>query len=184
MRSERWWQEASVTDELFKVPTAFELVQTTRILRPVPYKQDLKYWADEFDFESSLELNFPKTEVESLILTDDKVQLTNLMVGLTGMQGALPYSYTNKVKQASRIQRKESIKFLGLFNHKLTAQYIDSCITYNLPVRYEVEEENHYLKILHALNGYVSAWTNLSSILMIYLKRVVRATLMAGSILN
>lgn len=156
MRSERWWQEASVTDELFKVPTAFELVQTTRILRHVPYKQDLKYWADEFNFESSLELNFPKTEVESLILTDDKVQLTNLMVGLTGMQGALPYSYTNKVKQASRTQRKESIKFLGLFNHKLTAQYIDSCITYNLPVRYEVEEENHYLKILHALNGYVS----------------------------
>mgnify|MGYP003418387544 FL=1 len=89
MRSERWWQEASVTDELFKVPTAFELVQTTRILRHVPYKQDLKYWADEFNFESSLELNFPKTEIESLILTDDKVQLTNLMVGLTGMQASV-----------------------------------------------------------------------------------------------
>lgn len=156
MRSERWWQEASVTDELFKTPTAFELVQSTRILRHVPYQQSLKYWADEFSFESSLELNFPKTEIESLTLENDKVQLTNLMVGLTGMQGALPYSYTNKVKQASRVQRKESIKFLGLFNHKLTAQYVDSCITYNLPVRYEVEEENHYLKILHALNGYVS----------------------------
>lgn len=156
MRSERWWQEASVTDELFKVPTAFELVQSTRILRHVPYQRELKYWANEFQFESSLELNFPKTEVESLKLENDRIELTNLMVGLTGMQGALPYSYTNKVKQAPRIHRKESLKFLGLFNHKLTAQYIDSCITYNLPVRYEVEDENHYLKILHALNGYIS----------------------------
>ena len=156
MRSERWWQEASVTDDLFKLPTAFELVQTTRILRHVPYQQHLKYWADEFSFESSLELNFPKTEIESLSIVDERVHLTNLMVGLTGMQGALPYTYTNKVKQASRIQRKETIKFLGLFNHKLTAQYVDACVAYNLPVRYEIENQNDYLNILHALNGYIS----------------------------
>jgi type VI secretion system protein ImpH len=156
MRSERWWQETSVTDELFKVPTAFELVQSTRLLRHVPYQQNLKYWADDFNFESSLELNFPKTEIESLEIEDDKVSLTNLVAGLTGMQGALPYSYTNKVKQAPRRQREEVVKFLSLFNHKLTAQYVDSCITYHLPIRYEIEKENDYLKILHALNGYVS----------------------------
>ncbi|NHB59144.1 type VI secretion system baseplate subunit TssG [Acinetobacter shaoyimingii] len=156
MRSERWWQEASVIDELFKVPTDFDLVQTTRLLRHTPYQKNLKYWADDFRFESSLELNFPKTEVESLEIEEDKVHLTNLVVGLTGMQGALPYSYTNKVKQAPRRLRAEVVKFLGLFNHKLTAQYVDSCITYHLPIRYEVEKENDYLKILHALNGYVS----------------------------
>lgn len=157
MRAERWWQEASVVDELFKVPTAFELVQTTRLLRHTPYQQNLKYWADDFQFEPSLELNFPKTEIESLDIEDDKVRLTNLMVGITGMQGALPYTYTNKVKQASRKQRKDVVKFLGLFNHKLTAQYVDACLSYNLPIRYEIEPENDYLKILHALNGYVSS---------------------------
>lgn len=157
MRAERWWQEASVIDELFKVPTAFELVQSTRLLRHTPYQQQLKYWADDFKFESSLELNFPKTEIESLDIEDHKVRLTNLMVGLTGMQGALPYTYTNKVKQASRKQRKDVVKFLGLFNHKLTAQYVDACLSYNLPIRYEIEPENDYLKILHALNGYVSS---------------------------
>lgn len=156
MRSERWWQEASVIDELFKKPTAFEFVQTTRLLRHVPYQQKLKFWADEFLFESSIELNFPKTEIETLELVDEKIYITNLMVGLTGMQGALPYTYTNKVKQAPRKQRQEIIKFLGLFNHKLTAQYVDSCLAYNLPVRYEIEPENNYLKILHALNGYIS----------------------------
>lgn len=157
MRAERWWQEASVVDELFKVPTAFELVQTTRLLRHTPYQQNLKYWADDFNFESSLELNFPKTEIESLEVEDDKVRLTNLMVGLTGMQGALPYTYTNKINQTSRRQRKDAVKFLGLFNHKLTAQYVDACLSYNLPIRYEIEQENDYLKVLHALNGYVSS---------------------------
>lgn len=156
MRAERWWQEASVIDELFKVPTAFEFVQSTRLLRHTPYQQPLKYWADDFHFEASIELNFPKTEIERLEVVDEKVELVNLMVGLTGMQGALPYTYTHKVKQAGRRHRSETVKFLGLFNHKLTAQYVDACLSYNLPIRYEIEQDNHYLKILHALNGYIS----------------------------
>ena len=36
MRSERWWQEASVIDRLFQVPTAYDFVQTTRLLRHEP----------------------------------------------------------------------------------------------------------------------------------------------------
>ena len=156
MRSERWWQEASVIDELFKAPSSFEFIQSIRLLRHVPYQQNLKYWANDFRFESSIELNFPKTEIESLQLVDEKVELTNLMVGLTGMQGTLPYSYTNKVKLAPRKAREETRKFLSLFNHKLTAQYAEASVAYNLPIRYEIEEENHYLKILHALNGYIS----------------------------
>lgn len=156
MRSERWWQEASVIDELFKQPTAFDFVQSIRLLRHVPYQHNLKYWADDFHFEASIELNFPRTEIESLTLVDDKVEVTNLMIGLTGMQGALPYSYTNKVKRAPRKSREETKKFLSLFNHKLTAQYADASIAYNLPIRYEIEEQNDYLKILHSLNGYIS----------------------------
>ncbi|RZG77012.1 type VI secretion system baseplate subunit TssG [Acinetobacter sp. WCHAc060025] len=155
MRTERWWQEASVVDELFKTPTAYEFVQTTRLLRHAPQVSTLKNWSDDFQFECSLNLNFPKHEVESLLQDDEKIQITNLIVGLTGMQGAMPYTYTNKVKQAPRKQRVEIQKFLGLFNHKLTAQFVDASLSYNLPVRYEVEKENHYLDILHALNGYI-----------------------------
>ena len=42
MRTERWWQEASVVDELFKTPTAYEFVQTTRLLRHAPQVATLK----------------------------------------------------------------------------------------------------------------------------------------------
>lgn len=156
MRPERWWQETSVIQELFDVPTAFEFVQSIRLFRHVPYQQDLKFWADDFSFESSLNLSFPKAEIEELQLKDNKVELTNLIVGLTGIQGVLPYSYTNKIKQAPRKYRQEVQKFMGLFNHKLIAQYVDASLVYNLPVRYEVENENQYLNILHALNGYIS----------------------------
>lgn len=155
MRSERWWQEASVIDELFKTPTAFEFVQTTRLFRHAPGSAALKNWSDDFCFESSLNLNFPMHEIEELEQADERIHLTNLVVGLTGMQGAMPYNYTNKVKQAPRKQRVEVQKFLGLFNHKLTAQFVDASLCYNLPVRYEIEKENNYLDILHALNGYI-----------------------------
>ena len=156
MRAERWWQEASVVDRLFKTPTAFEFIQTTRLLRHVPYLQGQQNWANNFSFESSLNLNFPLAEIGSLTLKDEKIQLRNLMVGLTGIQGALPYSYTQKIKQAPRKQREEVQQFLSLFEHKLVTQYVDASLTYNLPVRYEIESENHYLNILHALNGYIS----------------------------
>jgi len=155
MRSERWWQEASVIDGLFKNPTAFEFIQTTRLLRHAPKTSVLKHWADDFRFESSLNLNFPKNEIESLNQEDERIHLTNLVVGLTGMQGVMPYTYTNKVKRTSRKQRVEIQKFLGLFNHKLTAQFVDASLSYNLPIRYEIDKENSYLEILHALSGYI-----------------------------
>lgn len=155
MRSERWWQETSVIEQLFKLPTAFEFIQATRLLRHVPYVQQLKYWADDFHFQSSIDLDFPQAEIESLAAINNRIELTNLMLGLTGIQGALPYAYTQKVKQAPRRQRLGVQRFLDLFNHKLNAQYVDASLFYNLPIRYELEQENHYLDILLALNGYI-----------------------------
>ncbi|TCB50757.1 type VI secretion system baseplate subunit TssG [Acinetobacter sp. ANC 4779] len=157
MRAERWWQEASVIDDLMTTPTAYEFIQATRLLRHVPNSFKTQYWANDFKFHSSLNLNFPVSEIETLKLENKYIHFTNLIVGLTGMQGALPYTYSHKIKHGSRQQKVETINFLGLFNHKLTAQYVDASLTYHLPVRYEIEQENDYLDILHALNGYVSS---------------------------
>lgn len=157
MRTERWWQNTSVTDRLFRESGRFEFIQATRLLRHVPYQTDQNQWAREFQFSSSLALSFPKTEIEHLAQGSERIEMTSLVVGLTGTQGALPYTYTNKVKQSSRHQRREIQAFLSLFNHTLTAQYVDASLVHHLPVRYEVEQENHYLNILHALNGYISS---------------------------
>jgi type VI secretion system protein ImpH len=160
MRAERWWQEASVIDDLITTPTAYEFTQAIRLLRHTPYPSTTQYWANDFKFYSSLNLNFPVTEIESLSLDNKYIQITNLMMGLTGIQGALPYSYTHKIKQSRRQQKQETLHFLGLFNHKLTAQYVDASLAYYLPIRYEIERENDYLDILHALNGYVRTQQN------------------------
>ncbi|SDC06808.1 type VI secretion system baseplate subunit TssG [Acinetobacter boissieri] len=156
MRTERWWKKSSIVDELFNAPTTFEFIQSIRLLRHVPYHNEFRFWADHFHFDSSINLNFPQAEIEDLQLKDDKIEVKNLIVGLTGIQGALPYVYTHITKQASRENRHEIQKFIGLFNHKLTAQYIDASLAYNLPIRYEIEQENHYLNIVHALSGYIS----------------------------
>ncbi|CAM4326320.1 type VI secretion system baseplate subunit TssG [Acinetobacter pragensis] len=155
MHAERWWQEASVIEDLLKNPASFEFIQAARLLRHMPYADADQYWAANFQFNSSLKLNFPQSEIESLQIERGQVHLTNLVVGLTGMQGALPYSYTNKIKSSSRQPRTEAQQFLNLFNHKLTAQYVDASINYNLPLRYEIDHENKYLDIIHALNGYI-----------------------------
>jgi len=155
MRAERWWQNASVIQGLFEQPQSYDFIQAVRLLRHAPVKAQ-QHWSYDFNFQSSLNLNFPLTEIESLKLDDEKVYLTNLVVGLTGMQGALPYSYTSKIKLSGRHQRDETLGFLSLFNHKLTTQYVDASINYQLPIRYEVEDENSYLNIIHALAGYVS----------------------------
>ena len=154
MHTECWWQKTSVVDRLFQQPTSFEFIQATRLLRHAPERNRHQEWSKSFQFISSLNLNFPTSEIESLQCEDHKVQMTNLIVGLTGVQGVLPYIYTNKIKQSTRAHREESLHFLGLFNHKLTAQYVDACLNYHLPMRYEVEQENHYLNMLHALSGY------------------------------
>ncbi|MHA3048801.1 type VI secretion system baseplate subunit TssG [Acinetobacter sp. ANC 4639] len=155
MRSERWWQDASVVASIFERATAFEFIQATRLLRHVPYQLNSGDWANAFQFTTSLNLSFPVSEVEALQLQDEQIQVSNLLVGLTGVQGALPYSYTHKVRHSPRQQRQEIQAFLDLFNHSLTARYVDASLVYNLPVRYEIEQKNDYVDILHALNGYI-----------------------------
>lgn len=156
MRTADWWQKASVVDRLYQQPTSFEFIQATRLLRHAPEQKNEQEWSKAFQFISSLNLNFPVSEIESLQTQDKKVQMTNLIVGLTGILGELPYIYTDKIKQGTRAQREESLHFLGLFNHKLTAQYVDACLNYHLALLYEIEQENHYLNLLHALSGYMS----------------------------
>lgn len=155
MHEKYGWQKASVIAQLFNQPTEFEFIQAIRLLCHTPCQSELKRWADRFNFENSLKLQFPHAEIESLHYTDQYIEITSLMIGITGVQGILPYVYTTKLWQTSREQRLEAQKFLVLFNHKLTAQFVDASLCYQLPLRYELEAENHYINILHALNGYI-----------------------------
>lgn len=157
MHTEHWWQKASVIDDLNNHPQAYEFIQSVRLLRHSPNISVKKKWDENFLFESSFNLSFPLAEIEALKIDHEKMSITNLMAGLTGIQGALPYTYTNRIRELSRQQKAEIKDFINLFNHKLVAQYIDSSIAYNLPVRYEIDQENYYLNILHALNGYVAS---------------------------
>lgn len=155
MYTKCWWEKSSVIDQLFECPTAFEYIQTTRLLRHRPYLSKVKYWAEDFNFTTSLDLGFPKTQLKNLKNNNDHIEITNLMIGLTGNLGGLPFVYTQKISQAARKKRDEIQAFLNLFNNKLNAQYIDASLCLHLPLRYELEEDNLYLDILHNLTGYI-----------------------------
>lgn len=162
MHSEHWWQKSSIIEKILAKPTAFEFIQTIRLLRHVPFQTHAKsqHWSDDFKFGTSFGLNFPQSEIESLSVKNNRFLLTNLMLGLSGIQGVLPYVYTSKIKFSPKQQRHDIQQFLGLFNHKLTSQFVDASLNYNLAIRYEIEQDNLYLNILLALNGYISHQQN------------------------
>ena len=54
MRAERWWQEASVIDDLMTTPTSYAFIQAIRLLRHIPDSPKTRYWANDFKFHSSL----------------------------------------------------------------------------------------------------------------------------------
>ncbi len=53
MQSERWWQDSSVTAELFTKPKSFEFIQATRLLRHDSSRTVSSFWSDHFKFETS-----------------------------------------------------------------------------------------------------------------------------------
>ncbi len=116
-------------------------------------------WSDHFKFETSFNLNFPATEIESLELVDERVHLTNLIV--SRLVYKVHYLIHIQIK-LSELQgnNAETKEFLSLFNHKLTSRYVESSITYHLPVRYEIENKNDYLDILHAFEWLCSLTTS------------------------
>jgi len=79
MRAKHWWQEASIIDDLITTPTSYGFVQATRLLRHRP-DTSAQYWANDFKFHSSLNLNFPLAEIESFSPVHKSLcQITSLL---------------------------------------------------------------------------------------------------------
>ena len=75
MRAERWWKEASVIDDLAQHPQSYEFIQSVRLLRHAPSAVAKMKWHEDFLFESSFNLNFPISEIESLEIEKKRIPL-------------------------------------------------------------------------------------------------------------
>ncbi|GAB2868316.1 type VI secretion system baseplate subunit TssG [Paraburkholderia jirisanensis] len=127
------------------------------------------------DFRTTLATAFPPSEIEHASpidkegkdLNDKAAQLhaivaseisratvTPALFGLLGSQGALPLRYTEQVATDVHLYRdRASQAFFDIFSNRATALFYAAWKKYRLPLHYELDRNNRYRPILHALAG-------------------------------
>jgi type VI secretion system protein ImpH len=139
METEDRNQRNSVIDLLFKESYRFDFYQAVRLLeilyrRALFEKGEDAYKLQEEDFfdpanfpvqfRSTVGSVFPASDVEKISLSDNKSEIFEMMVnfiGIAGIQGPLPYHYTQLIMDTERESsgNKAFREFLDIFNHRL-----------------------------------------------------------------
>ena len=187
----------SVIDRLIREPGQFCFTQAVRLLeRASTYRnfgagenrntRTIGRFApaerESIRFESNSSLSFPESDIQ---LIKDEPQaykpstwrvLVNF-IGLNGAMGILPFHYSELAIQRLRKKDASFVRFLNLFNHRITSLFYQASIKYRLPLQYEtqrlerekrqslnVKSDNHTLAILSLLGLSSGHLTNRQSL--------------------
>lgn len=168
------WSDTSYVDiaPLFDEPQRFDLLQAVRLLHRQAQIGNVPI---EIRFRSSLSLAYPLAEIESMTLVPQEsmdncvrqVEIYPAHIGLTGPMSALPAFYTNQLAMRVRhIKDGAAPEFLDLFNHRLTSLYVKASWFYNLPIQYELDDnQDKYLLSLRALARQPTSLTSIDSLI-------------------
>lgn len=151
--------EPGVITQLFERPQRFEFFQAVRLLEhwlrrdAVPIEQTLSHF---LRFENSLSQGFPASQIEALTLEqgEDQVRLTPAFMGLLGVSGTLPATYTERIAAQALFARDEGPRaFLDTFSSRAVALFFEAWRKYRLELRYELSGKDAFLPLLLALGG-------------------------------
>ncbi len=165
------WSCSSYLTKVLDSPQAYDLLQALRMI-----KHDISMSGQplEVRYRGSLSLAYPLAEIESMsVVAQDNIDNTvrqievyPSIIGLTGPLSAMPAMYTDHL--ASRVNHlKDSAApaFLDLFNHRLTDLYVQASWFYNLPLQYEINNQDQYLMSLRALARQPKQLTTIDSLI-------------------
>lgn len=154
-------------EQLKETPHRFDFFQAVRLLR-LYFRDSAGLESAQTDtrirFASSLSLNFPPSEIESLKFEEtvpaggsepaEQVRITASFIGLTGNQGALPRYYTERLAERESLHRDRAARaFLELFSHRATALFYQAWLKYRLHFQYEENRRERFLPMLLSLIG-------------------------------
>jgi type VI secretion system protein ImpH len=164
--------DPGVISRLTAQPHQFEFFQALRLLQRWlgnPPRGDLV--PSRLRLRNSVSLAFPAGEIESLRVFPDAaaslapapangaalpqcVELVPTMMGLLGLNGALPAAYTDLVAQRELYQRDLAARaFLDLFSHRMLALFYAGWKKHRLHLQYEADRRQRYAPIVLALGG-------------------------------
>lgn len=128
MASESGTEAAGVIGELFAEPQHFDFFQAVRVLeafRPLAARvgEGREPAAEAVRFRATPGLAFPSSDVAGVARGDDggPPEMTVAFLGLGGVGGPLPHSFSEWVMYQARAGDKGPRDFLDLFNHRLVS---------------------------------------------------------------
>ncbi|MBL0730553.1 type VI secretion system baseplate subunit TssG [Piscinibacter sp. HJYY11] len=157
-------------DQLLADPHRFEFFQAVRLLElalsdgPAPASELVPR---QLKFRNSVSLSFPVNEIEALSVQRteahegqaqdqpiERVEMTPAFMGLLGMTGALPFSYTEQIAQRELYQRDFAARsFLDLFSNRAVALFYAAWKKSRLHLQYESDRRNRFAPMVLALAG-------------------------------
>lgn len=157
--------------QIFEDPHRFEFFQAVRLLERWLVARGETH-ADllpkALRFRNSVSLAFPPSEIESLKVLypdpsgdeesgstlPDRIDITPAFMGLLGMAGALPTTYTEQIAQRELYQRDMAARhFLDLFSHRAVALFYTAWKKSRLHLQYEADRQNRFAPMALALAG-------------------------------
>jgi type VI secretion system protein ImpH len=172
MQTQERLSEASVIEQLLAEPHRFQFVQAVRLLLRWLRINDASGEQAALRFRNSLALTFPASEIEALhtepagLDSADglqqalrhggivRVALTPAFLGLLGVQGALPFTITERMAAAQRWGDDDSGRaFLDLLVQRLTTLFFHAVGKFRLEQTFDTEGKDTRLPLLLALAG-------------------------------
>jgi type VI secretion system protein ImpH len=97
-------------------------------------------------FKTHQSLAFPSGEIKSISknsaksINEKQWQLIVNFLGISGVQGVLPYHYSELILKRQKVKDETLEQFLNLFNHRTISLFYKASVKYRLPIQYE---KNH-----------------------------------------
>ncbi len=154
--------DASPIDRLLEQPQGFEFHQAVRLLqgllRRLPAAE-----RPVIRFRNTLSLSFPASELLAIDTEShsdgphqelERIELTPAFMGLLGVTGALPLSYSEQFAQREGAGRDSAARaFLDIFQHRAVSLFHEAWRKHRLPLQFEADRRERYLPLVMSLAG-------------------------------
>lgn len=154
---------ASLKQDLFERPSAFEFFQAVRLLHKLrPDREGVGRDADPgreaVRFRSDTSFVFPEGDIRAITPgeaeTPDEMVVKMLGVASPGSFGSLPTPYVEELRRQERELKNPAMReFFDLFNHRLVALFYRAWERARLPVLHDLGVDNAFETALFAVLG-------------------------------
>jgi type VI secretion system protein ImpH len=154
---------ASLKEELFERPTAFEFFQAVRLLHKLrPDRAGVGRDADPareaVRFRSDTSFVFPEGDIREITAGEpglpDEMVVKLIGIASPGSFGSLPTPYVEEVRRQERTLKNPAMReFFDLFNHRLVALFYRAWERSRLPVLHDLGAHNAFESALFATLG-------------------------------